>query len=133
MGARDASEDIAQLVIEAARVRNKDLSESALLYERHTGLVAPADVTAFRRCHATDSEAFNEAIAMPGDEAHSQLGLEFPQTVSVTGSTVPAPSHCGTCHKAYRASGAACSNGPFNTHSTPTSPTRSSADFGGRG
>ena len=45
--ARDASEDIAQLVIEAARVRNKSLSESARrFYERHTGLVAPADVTA---------------------------------------------------------------------------------------
>ena len=36
--ARDASEDIAQLVIEAACVRNKDLSESARrFYERHTG------------------------------------------------------------------------------------------------
>ena len=45
--ARDASEDIAQLVIEAARVRNKSLSESARrFYERHTGLVAPTDVTA---------------------------------------------------------------------------------------
>ena len=41
-----AREDIAQLVIEAARVRNKNLSESARrFYERHTGLVAPADVT----------------------------------------------------------------------------------------
>ena len=37
--ARDASADIAQLVIEAARVRNKDLSESARrFYERRTGL-----------------------------------------------------------------------------------------------
>ena len=45
--ARDASADIAQLVIEAARVRNKNLSENARrFYERHTGLVAPADVTA---------------------------------------------------------------------------------------
>ena len=45
--ARDASEDIAERVIEAARVRNKSLSEGARrFYERHTGLVAPADVTA---------------------------------------------------------------------------------------
>src|ERR1044072_5556486 len=45
--ARDASEDIAQLVIEAARVRNKDLSEGARrFYERHTGQEPPADVTA---------------------------------------------------------------------------------------
>jgi len=37
--AHDVSEDIAQLVIEAARVRNKDLSESARrFYERRTGL-----------------------------------------------------------------------------------------------
>ena len=45
--ARDASIDIAQRVIEAARARNKGLSESARrFYERHTGLVAPVDVTA---------------------------------------------------------------------------------------
>ena len=45
--ARDASIDIAQRVIEAARARNKGLSESARrFYEGHTGLVAPADVTA---------------------------------------------------------------------------------------
>src|SRR6188474_1587703 len=44
--ARDASKDIAERVIEASRVRNKSLSESARrFYERHTGLVAPADVT----------------------------------------------------------------------------------------
>ena len=43
--ARDASEDIAELVIEAARVRNKGLSESARrFYELHTGHEAPADV-----------------------------------------------------------------------------------------
>ena len=45
--ARDASADVAQLVIQAARVRNKTLSESARrFYERHTGLIAPEDVTA---------------------------------------------------------------------------------------
>ena len=45
--ARDASKDIPQRVIEAARVRNKSLSDCARrFYERHTGLVAPVDVTA---------------------------------------------------------------------------------------
>ena len=40
--ARDASEDIARLVIEVARVQNKHLSESARrFYERHTGQEAP--------------------------------------------------------------------------------------------
>ena len=40
--ARDPSEDIAELVFEAARVRNKGLSESARrFYERHTGHEAP--------------------------------------------------------------------------------------------
>ena len=45
--ARDASEDIAHLVAETARVQNKDLSETARrFYERHTGHEAPLDVTA---------------------------------------------------------------------------------------
>jgi hypothetical protein len=45
--ARDVSEDIAHLVIETARDRNKGLSETALrFYERHTGEEVPADVTA---------------------------------------------------------------------------------------
>jgi hypothetical protein len=45
--ARDASEDIAHLVIETARVHNKDLSETARrFYELHTGHEAPADVMA---------------------------------------------------------------------------------------
>ena len=39
--ARDASKEIAQRIIEAARVRNKDLSESdRRFYVRHTALVA---------------------------------------------------------------------------------------------
>ena len=45
--AREASEDIEDAVIEAARVQNKALSEGARrFYERHTGYEAPADVTA---------------------------------------------------------------------------------------
>ena len=44
---RDASEDIAQVVVQAARDRNKGLSAGARrFYERHTGQEAPAEVTA---------------------------------------------------------------------------------------
>ena len=45
--AHDASEDIAELIIEAARAQNKVLSETAQrFYERHTGHEAPADAIA---------------------------------------------------------------------------------------
>ena len=42
---RDASEDIARLVIDAARQRGKALSQIARrFYERHRGEVAPAEL-----------------------------------------------------------------------------------------
>ena len=53
-------------------------------------------------------QAFNAATAMPIDGA--TFGI--PTNRELEGINGPAPSHCGTCHKAYRASVATCPNGP---------------------